>query len=547
MKSIFLIICFFITFIFAADPKIYSVLYENQLFNVVEGLKENAVAIAHLDEAYFKEGWNKLKISNVKNNPSSGSIKMKAAGYLEGFIRQKDIFNAYYNFANGTGTPTSTQVQKFITDNDKWIRQNAFAGNANTYWSTIGLLLNQYDGIIEGYQRAAPSAQYLSSYQLMVFALQYELGDIAIAVTLKNTFKGSSPDYHSLIDHLNKVEPFFTTNRAQTKVMGDYMGEHCSCFVKLTNKNAKLMSSHDTWSTFNSMLRDYKHYDLYTGKVQFSSFPALPYSGDDFYINDKKLVVMETTNSIFNNSLYSATTTTTVPYWLRVQVATYLATNGVEWHKYFEMYNNGGYNNQWIIVDYNMFTPGSSLKPNALVIGEQVPGFYVYDDQTNFLTQNGYWASYNIPFYPFIYNISGYVPMYQKYGNAYSWSMCARAQIYRRDQNNAQDVQQFQYIQRYNQYQIDPLSLEDACRGISARCDLNNPWSNNTLNGWSAFGGIDSKMTDENMVSYMGSLAVCGPTWASQPIFWWSDSQALKYQPQKGLAPMYAFDWVEMN
>ena len=56
--------------------------------------------------------------------------------------------------------------------------------------------------------------------------------------------------------------------------------------------------------------------------------------------------------------------------------------------------------------------------------------------------------------------------MYQKYGNAYSWSECARAQIYRRDQNKAQNLQLFQDIQRYNHWQIDPLSLHDACRGI---------------------------------------------------------------------------------
>jgi hypothetical protein len=52
------------------------------------------------------------------------------------------------------------------------------------------------------------------------------------------------------------------------------------------------------------MLRTYKHYDFPAYTVQFSSFPGLPYSGDDFVMNSHQLVIMETTNEIFNSSLY---------------------------------------------------------------------------------------------------------------------------------------------------------------------------------------------------------------------------------------------------
>ena len=32
------------------------------------------------------------------------------------------------------------------------------------------------------------------------------------------------------------------------------------------------------------------------------------------------------------------------------------------------------YNNEWIVVDYNLFTPGHSLLANTVVIADQIPG-----------------------------------------------------------------------------------------------------------------------------------------------------------------------------
>jgi hypothetical protein len=93
---------------------------------------------------------------------------------------------------------------------------------------------------------------------------------------------------------------------------------------------------------------------------------------------------------------------------VRVQIAN-SARSAPEWHSLFSRFNNGGYNNQWIIVDYKLFKAGSlpvcsSLKggvfccwwfgsydvwfpqaANTLVVGEQVPGYYVVADQTAFL------------------------------------------------------------------------------------------------------------------------------------------------------------------
>jgi hypothetical protein len=57
-------------------------------------------------------------------------------------------------------------------------------------------------------------------------------------------------------------------------------------------------------------------------------------------------------------------------------------------------------------------------------------------------------ASYNIPYFPFVYNISGYWPYFEKYGNTYSHDHCARANIFRRDAPQVQDLPDMQDIMR---------------------------------------------------------------------------------------------------
>jgi hypothetical protein len=300
------------------------------------------------------------------------------------------------------------------------------------------------------------------------------------------------------------------------------------------------------------MLRIYKHYNhpfhqtsTPAAGSSFSSFPGNLVSGDDFYITSQNLIVLETTNDVMNSDLYAFTTTQTVPYWLRVMVANRMSTTGADWTNCFAMYNSGTYNNQWIIVDNKLFTPFQSIVPGTLYIAEQVPGYVISADMSDVLEDIGYWASYNIPYFPFIYNISGYPAFFAKYGNEYSHDHCARANIFRRDQGAVGDVEGMKRIMRYNEWQTDSLSLMDACRGISARCDLNPPWAVNTLNTYSAFGGIDCKITTSDLSPNRTALAVSGPTWDSQPPFAWTNQWP--GVPHYGHPEIFAFDFVQMT
>jgi hypothetical protein len=82
------------------------------------------------------------------------------------------------------------------------------------------------------------------------------------------------------------------------------------------------------------------------------------------------------------------------------------------------------------VVDYKLFQPGSAtLPPNLLWVGEQMPGYWVFEDRTQWLQPNGqysgigqgYFASYNRPSFPFIYNISNQTGLLLQWGDHYSF------------------------------------------------------------------------------------------------------------------------------
>jgi hypothetical protein len=102
---------------------------------------------------------------------------------------------------------------------------------------------------------------------------------------------------------------------------------------------------------------------------------------------------------------------------MRAMIANHLARNTMEWIQLFKQYNSGTYNNQWMIVNYGAFQPGSPIRNKSLLhVLEQMPGYVVHDDLTTHLVNQTYWASYNIPFFPFIFNISGSRKMEKKFG-----------------------------------------------------------------------------------------------------------------------------------
>ena len=133
--------------------------------------------------------------------------------------------------------------------------------------------------------------------------------------------------------------------------------------------------------------------------------------------------------------------------------------------------------------------------------------------------------------------------MFIDYGNAFSWSLCPRAQVFGflfgwfisvfsfeiglqarsfQSEGFGRDEEDSK-IKQVSDRSVSSvcscfsvfffcrfrLSLGSATGQISSRADLNSPWNNHTF---APFGGIDCKITDDEMIRRMETVAVCGPT-----------------------------------
>lgn len=62
---------------------------------------------------------------------------------------------------------------------------------------------------------------------------------------------------------------------------------------------------------------------------------------DDFYLLGSGLMMTQTSNNIFNSSLFDKITPNSLLAWQRVRLAHSLAHSGEEWAKTFSKYNSG--------------------------------------------------------------------------------------------------------------------------------------------------------------------------------------------------------------
>mmetsp|Transcript_53706 Transcript_53706/g.154160 ORF Transcript_53706/g.154160 Transcript_53706/m.154160 type:complete len:371 (-) Transcript_53706:163-1275(-) len=286
------------------------------------------------------------------------------------------------------------------------------------------------------------------------------------------------------------------------------------------------------------MLSVWKRYEFGARTpISMSSYPGFLSSTDDYYqIGD--LVIIETTLPNYNDELFRLIKPEAFPYWVRAMVANQLAISGPDWMEIFQKYNSGTYNCMWMVVDYGKFQPGEPLQKGLLTVGEQLPGYFHYEDQTQTLGY-GYWPSYNAAVYPETARLIKQDQMQKVKGNSFSYEMVERAQIFRRDQGDILSDEGIQHILRYNKFQSDPIAHAEPCNQLACRSDLGKPGVR------TAFGATDAKYTSSRLVQRGETVIQSGPTHDDQPVFdWRAVPELAAATPHVGHPDRFNFGWL---
>lgn len=557
-------------------------------YNIELGKGEKECAAGSFTNSINKIGWDKLNIRTKGNCGSLGSFF--AAGWIEGYLTGYQIEDYLHDLFQTDPDEDYDAFRVLYADiyNATKIKAEHISHHEGKdkdrkkLWGTIVLFIAQFQGIYSGAKVRRPQADLITLPNLLLLNSNGEKGEImdilpdvygdnpekvetlvASFLQLKSSMtRKNRKEETNLLDELYLKH---RTNDPKKLWMLRLMDSHCSVLFKLIrdkeNKIVNVIGSHGTWDDFTDMLKIVKSYDLtalkYQGsegekhsrKLLFPSYPGCITSQDDFYVNDNGLVVTETTIDILDRKIYDDKLKKEdyFPSFFRLSVANFLGKDAEEWTKWFGMINTGTYNSQWMLLNTDLVGKAFSsqmLFPKTFWVLEQIPGNIKVEDLTDTLNDNGYWSSYNIPYFPEHYQDAGYDQvMSLTHSDEYSYEKTPRRILFDQLQKNVNNVDDMMKVIRFNNWdsaKIDEAdesnTQQDPGDTIAARYDI---LDDHDLQYY--FGETDAKVIDYHMAKSMSFKAVSGPTHGGnlKPFKFPDDI----YAKLKGIPQEYKFKW----
>ena len=321
-----------------------------------------------------------------------------------------------------------------LKQNREFIQKNVAAkATRSSYWHMVDLVYKQMDGIVEGF-----IANTLDNNEI-IDTTEF---DTEYGIQMINFI----PDVWDYVTKFGEEKSRKSKKAAKRP--------SCSVLIKHLPQLRDLYVGHNTWHEYSAMgyrfLKKYKfNYHLLEESdevipghtMTMSSYAGTVMSLDDFLSLSSGLMTTETSLNLYNQDLYTKLESASQLFEpVRVLVANRLSRTGKQWTHLMSKFNGGTYNNQWMIVDYNKLGEDGSMEDGLLWVYEQLPGRTWSSDQTDLLRTQGYWISYNRPFYPEAYNMSGGRDMTEKHGDYFSYIQTSRAKV------NTINTESFKFI-----------------------------------------------------------------------------------------------------
>ena len=496
----------------------YSCKIVNSVPKITDGVDPEADAVIYWTNGILAEGLYRLVIDGRPD--AIPENMMRCAGVLEGYATHEQIFNHFQLQKDQHGfsrdEPIPENWANWLSENMRYTMESAEAYQDEEYWQQINLIMTQFKGLMEGYNMSAKPENHMDPVDFWFIEAECELWDIDYVVN----------------PHKRKLQVDDT--------------DHCSALIRVPRDLSDIYIAHDTWSDYRCMHHQLKEYhfpikNFKASRVLMSTRVGKLFSYDDFYMADSGLIVMETTLSVFNLSLYDNVKPKSLLTWVRAIRAMWTTDNGNDWTSAIMAHNSGTLNNQYLVLDTKKWVRYQEPKPNLLWLIEQMPGDFERLDISDILKRQGYWPSFNVPFTPKIYNLSGCPEKVNTSGEIYSYYDSPRYKIFARDAPTIDNFEEFKFMMLYNDWTNDPLSLHDPGLAIAARYDLR---STGAYGPRKAFGMIDAKCTRlTEACTKLRFHAHPGPTY-QENVVWEFGKQPYDDVRYDGLPKRWEFTWT---
>ncbi|XP_050666133.1 putative phospholipase B-like lamina ancestor [Leptidea sinapis] len=477
--------------VFYSEKTGYSIEYwgqSNELANIPRG-----VARAYFRGEIDTVGWSLLEIETNGTYPDE--VQAYAAGIVEGALTWYLIHIHLENTirAKCEDRPIERQCDKLRDHLDRsaniWKTYAADRSSTDPFWHHVSLHYTQIGGIFTGWKHGVEKSQ--KEYETDISDL-YWLNFVSEVMEVQDKLN------ISLVDPTLNMLPGLS-----------------SAFVRVAGDDAekKLFVAHNAAGSYSTMTRIMKRYKFnyhLTSKdptpapgitVDFSGYPGSVTSQDEFYVingDDHRMAVTGTPLRNFNKNLRKdVNITEQVPIGPRISAANHLATNVSSWGHLIARSNSGTACKQWLVVDFNKFDSlrhinvdvhtedkkeviketmvnndtrhtivhraGSGRTKGLMWLIEQIPGRTHSADISDAFLERQYWATYGLPYFKDIAEITYVTKMEELYGTIFSSSESPRARAFERGFKNATSVKSILKLMRVNNI--------TALNSSSAHCD----------------------------------------------------------------------------